>query len=137
VADEVTQLLVLFDDQQVIGRLSQQTLAHAFAQLLKRISFFSRPRDRSIDQVIESFFCVFACTRKNSEAAAASPLQPFTPHQVLIRLADGVVMHLQTAREFPHTGQKFASRQSLSRDQKDELFGELTPDRNSARTVDE
>jgi len=102
-ADQISQPIVLLDDKQMIRRFQKKALADALAQLLQRIAARARHCDRLINQIVECHSIRLSAAREDSQATAAAALEPLPLHEVLISLAHGVVMHLQSTRKFANT----------------------------------
>ena len=53
----------------------------------------------------------------------STALEPLALHEILIGLADRVVVHFKASGEFPDTGQLFPILQPLRRNEKNDLLG--------------
>src|SRR5687767_12527266 len=120
----------------MIRALREQTFAHAFAKLLEGIAILARMGDGSINKVVQRQTFDLAFPRKDHQPAASAALEPLALHEILIGLADRVVMHFKSSSKFPDAGQLLSVPQPLCRNEKNDLLGQLPTDRDVIRTVD-
>src|SRR5947207_12602144 len=92
----------------MIRGLRQQALTDALAKRLQGMAIFPRARDGLVDQVVERASLLRSFPRYHHQPASALAFQPFPSNEVLIGLADRVVVNLQSSREFADAGHELS-----------------------------